>query len=325
MVQSGAIAAEIDADFVPKPGCGLSEPVRLTAIRLGDGRMAALKPAAILRCETVLAVAAWVREDIAPAVAALGTKVEAVKVAASYDCRSRNRVFGARMSEHGYGNALDVGGFEVADRRKLEVEGGGFPLSLRNLMKDSACRRFSTVLGPGSDGYHEDHIHVDIAQRRNDFKLCRWETADKPKVAAPVPQPKPADGAQSPAAPSAQGQAAVAPVDGGNDAKVAREPATIAPSPAKDAAGEGAAGSPAKGQAGARPGGGKSQAAPATGAKSTGAKSTGAKSSGAKSSGAKSSGAKSSGAEPATGAKPPAGTSSEGKSGGGKTGGDKSG
>ena len=157
--------------------------------------MAALKPAAILRCETVLAVAAWVREDVAPAVAALGTRVEAVKVAASYDCRSRNRVLGARMSEHGYGNALDVGGFEVADRRRLEVEGGGFPLSLQNLMKESACRRFSTVLGPGSDGYHEDHIHVDIASRRNDYKLCRWVIQDKPLVAAPAPKPKPGEAA----------------------------------------------------------------------------------------------------------------------------------
>ena len=41
-------------------------------------------------------------------------------------------------------------------------------------LKDSACARFSTVLGPGSDGYHEDHVHLDLAQRHNGYKICQW-------------------------------------------------------------------------------------------------------------------------------------------------------
>ena len=36
----------------------------------------------------------------------------------------------------------------------------------REGIRADACARFSTVLGPGSDGHHEEHIHVDLAERR---------------------------------------------------------------------------------------------------------------------------------------------------------------
>ncbi len=79
------------------------------------------------------------------------------------------------MSEHGQGNAMDVGGFVLEDKRVLDVKANGLPFSLQAAMKASACTGFSTVLGPGSDGYHEDHVHVDMAVRRLDIKLCRWK------------------------------------------------------------------------------------------------------------------------------------------------------
>jgi hypothetical protein len=57
---------------------------------------------------------------------------------------------------------------------------------LRQKMRASACARFSTVLGPGSDGYHEEHIHLDLAERRNGYKLCQWELrAAQAESAAP--------------------------------------------------------------------------------------------------------------------------------------------
>ncbi|MFG1378306.1 extensin family protein [Xanthobacter autotrophicus] len=190
--------APLGAHLAPGGSCGLAQAVRLSAVRLLDGRLVAFKPAAVIRCEVAAAVAGWLREDLAPAIAALGSQVTAVTVAASYDCRPRNRVSGARMSEHGLGNALDVGGFELADARVMKVEKGGLPPSLRAAMKDSACRRFTTVLGPGSDGYHEDHIHVDLAQRRMGFRLCRWNL-DAGTVVARKDKPKPKDTAPAPA------------------------------------------------------------------------------------------------------------------------------
>lgn len=204
LVEDGAIRAELDKSIPRKGSCGLAEPVRLTAVRLADGTMVPLKPAAVSNCAIAAAAASWVREELAPAVAALGAPVTAVRVAASYDCRPRNRIPGARMSEHGLGNALDVGGFELADGRVVLVEKGGLPPRLRATMKDSACRRFTTVLGPGSDGYHEDHIHVDLAQRRLDIRLCRWNLDAGTAVAASKGKPP----AGKPAAPKPDGDPA---------------------------------------------------------------------------------------------------------------------
>ncbi|MEO6301119.1 MAG: extensin family protein, partial [Paracoccaceae bacterium] len=31
---------------------------------------------------------------------------------------------------------------------------------------------FSTVLGPGSNTSHDDHLHLDIMARDNGFRLC---------------------------------------------------------------------------------------------------------------------------------------------------------
>jgi len=59
------------------------------------------------------------------------------------------------------------------------------PRGLRENVLRSACSRFSTVLGPGSDGYHEDHIHLDLMERRNNYRICQWDVWD------PLPQKAP--------------------------------------------------------------------------------------------------------------------------------------
>jgi hypothetical protein len=50
------------------------------------------------------------------------------------------------------------------------------------------------VLGPGSDGYHEEHIHLDIAERSHGYRICQWNVLDPGPIAmaVPLPQPKPA-------------------------------------------------------------------------------------------------------------------------------------
>ncbi|QRG08509.1 extensin family protein [Xanthobacter dioxanivorans] len=217
LVAEGAMLATLEKDIPPNGSCGLPQPVRLSGVRLADGRMVALRPAAIVACEVAAAFTAWMREDVGPAVAALGSELSAVQIAASYDCRPRNRVAGARMSEHGLGKAVDVGGFELADRRLIKVEKGGLPRLLRVGMKDSACRRFATVLGPGSDGYHEDHVHVDLAVRKRDYKLCRWDldagaVVARKKEAAPAAGAKPAGAKGEKAGDEAAPAAAPAPV-----------------------------------------------------------------------------------------------------------------
>jgi len=202
LVDQKTIEAERAPPVNVKAGCPLPVPIRLTGIRLADGSMTKLAPAAILTCDMVSSVTDWVREDIGPAVAALGTRLEVVKVAASYDCRSRNRVRGAKMSLHGSGKALDVGGFTFADGQKVEVKDGSIPMPLQTAFRETACKSFTTVLGPGSDGYHEDHIHMDIETRRLGVRLCQWTIkapappmiarTDQGPAAVPQPEAKPA-------------------------------------------------------------------------------------------------------------------------------------
>jgi hypothetical protein len=96
----------------------------------------------------------------------LGGSVTDIRVAAAYNCRTRNSVPGAKLSEHAKGNAIDISAFKVKGEW-IEV-GGKNGLAQNAFLKDvrkSACGPFTTVLGPGSDSYHSDHFHFDLAQR----------------------------------------------------------------------------------------------------------------------------------------------------------------
>jgi hypothetical protein len=61
------------------------------------------------------------------------------------------------------------------------------PKEFRDGMRKTACERFKTVLGPGSDGYHEQHIHLDLAERRSDYRLCQWAVRQPIHRVAPSP------------------------------------------------------------------------------------------------------------------------------------------
>lgn len=212
LVKEKAIIAERAPAVPVQAGCSLPVPVRLSGVRLSDGSMAAFSPPAIMRCEMVAAVADWVK-DLEPAAEALGSRIETVRVADSYACRPRNRRKGAQISEHGQGNAFDTYGFVLADGRTLTVKGKQLPMDFQAAMKATACARFTTVLGYGSDGYHEDHIHVDLAQRRLDIRLCKWKLDTAPAVAR-APATPPAAAPASPQPPASQPGAAGASPEG---------------------------------------------------------------------------------------------------------------
>ena len=98
------------------PGeCAVDDVVRLEAVRLADKRQVAVTPPAILRCSFAEAIVHWVREDVVPAVRSLGGALKSVDNYPAYDCRGRNRIIGARLSEHGKANALDIRSFKLAN------------------------------------------------------------------------------------------------------------------------------------------------------------------------------------------------------------------
>ena len=193
LTEAVAIAPSVP-DIHGVGGCGGEDLVRLEAVVLPDGHQVAVKPAAILRCKMASAIAGWVRTDIAPLAKNLGSSVTALDNFDSFECRGRNRIPGAQLSEHGRANALDVRSFKFADGRTISLTDRNVARETREAVLHSVCARFSTVLGPGSDGYHEDHIHLDLMERRNDYRICQWNVWDAlPAVAPMLPAPRPAE------------------------------------------------------------------------------------------------------------------------------------
>jgi hypothetical protein len=220
LTESMAIAPSIPSITGPG-GCGGDDLVRLEAVVLPDQRRVAVKPAAVLRCAMASAIADWIRADMAPLAEAQGSRLSDLDNFDSFECRGRNRVVGAKMSEHGRANALDVRALKLASGASISLTDRSVPREIRETVLHSVCTRFTTVLGPGSDGYHEDHIHLDLAERRSGYRICQWDIWDPlPQVAPLLPAPRPEEAPPrevaekadaKPAAASAPPEAAAAP------------------------------------------------------------------------------------------------------------------
>ena len=153
---------ELAAITARTKGCGIKDPVQVTSV---NG--VRLNPPATINCDAAAALATWIEDGLQPA---YGNQVVQLNVAASYVCRTRNNVPGARVSEHGAGNAIDISAFVLASGKVVTVA-SNFGKQMRRAHK-AACGPFRTTLGPGSDGYHEDHIHFDVS-RRSGSAYCR--------------------------------------------------------------------------------------------------------------------------------------------------------
>ena len=151
-------------------GCGVSQPVRVTEV---SG--VRLTQASVMNCRTARTLNDWVRQGVKPAVGRRGGGLEALKIIAHYSCRTRNSQPGAKISEHGKGNALDIAGIylrngdfvSVLEDWKTRRNG-----KILRAMHSSACGRFGTVLGPDANRFHRDHLHVDTASYRSG-SYCR--------------------------------------------------------------------------------------------------------------------------------------------------------
>ena len=186
-----AIAPSIP-DIKGVGGCGGEDLVRLEAVVLPDKRRVTVKPAAVLRCAMASAVADWIRTDMAPLAESLGSTISDLDNFDSFQCRGRNRVVGARLSEHGRANALDIRAIKLANGRSISFTDRDVPRETRESVLHSMCARFPTVLGPGSDWYHEDHVHIDLMERRNNYKICQWNVWDPlPPIAPLLPAERP--------------------------------------------------------------------------------------------------------------------------------------
>lgn len=123
-----------------------------------------------MTCPLARQFARWTREAVQPAARAwLGSPVVRIESFGTYSCRPVNSRPGARLSEHGRANAVDIGAFVLADGRRITVLGGwsGRDEDVRRFLRAlhaAGCRRFGIVLGPDADAFHRDHLHFDMGQ-----------------------------------------------------------------------------------------------------------------------------------------------------------------
>jgi hypothetical protein len=185
------------------PGiCGLTRPFKVTALL--DGEVNFDTPYT-LDCPMVAALNNWLRDVVEPeAQARFGARVVELIGMGTYACRGINGQMGARLSEHAFGNAIDVGGFRLADGRIISIvhdwtRGDEAAQAFLRNVHGGACAYFTTVLGPGYNIFHYNHFHLDLAMRGNmstgPRRVCRPEPQMAPPASAPdgLPEPPPLD------------------------------------------------------------------------------------------------------------------------------------
>ncbi|MBM6592771.1 extensin family protein [Microvirga sp. BT291] len=174
------------ASKIDGPGaCGMDYPFRVTAFSAGT---VGLKSRVTLACPIIPSIEGWLDEYVKPAALLyFGVPLLDIK-AGSYSCRPRNNQSGAKTSEHAFGNALDVMAFVLADGREVTVVKGWRGESaeqefLREVFT-GACQSFTTVLGPGSDRFHYDHLHLDLARHdpRGTRRICKPILKFEPRI-----------------------------------------------------------------------------------------------------------------------------------------------
>jgi Extensin-like protein C-terminus len=149
----------------------------------------AIRPAATLACPIVSALDRWTADSVQPAAQRwFGTRVVEIRQISAYSCRGMNGNSHAHISEHAFGNALDIAAFTLADGRQVTVKDGwrGLPEE-QGFLRDieaAACQQFATVLAPGSNVYHYDHIHVDLMRRASRRLICEPAAVSGEEIAA---------------------------------------------------------------------------------------------------------------------------------------------
>ena len=163
-----------NASFTPLPdayygaGCSTLGTVRLASLRSDDARLQISNLGAVT-CPLAQTFSAWARFGADRAARQiLGSPLVRIETMGSYNCR--NVAGSDRRSAHATANAIDVSGFELADGHRISVLGNwaaGSDAERRflTLAFASACKRFGTVLGPGYNPAHRNHLHLELSAK----------------------------------------------------------------------------------------------------------------------------------------------------------------
>jgi len=151
--------------------CRIGNPVSVSALANGIE----VSPGAMMECRYAENLARWVADIVAPRASEhLQSTPTKLLIGTSYQCRDQRS--GSKLSEHAFGNAVDVMGFEFDKHPPLIIglQPEGSPeAAFQSSIQREACTIFTTVLGPGADAEHGDHLHLDMRARKGDYRICQ--------------------------------------------------------------------------------------------------------------------------------------------------------
>jgi hypothetical protein len=178
-------AAGFDIEIAAQPSssnenCRIEAPVRLKAVSVPSrpGTTVRLADEPVLACRFAGQFGHWIGDLVAPLMAGIkATELKSVRTGPGFECRNRNRAVTGKLSAHAEGLAIDIAAFELANGSLLRVkpDPGAAPDPALTSLRTGACGWFTTILGPGSDEAHHDHLHVDILQHGSSdrYRICQ--------------------------------------------------------------------------------------------------------------------------------------------------------
>ncbi|MCQ1836084.1 extensin-like domain-containing protein [Neorhizobium galegae] len=155
-------------------GCGIESPIDVTEVLPGVSL-----GGATMRCKTAVSMAHWLKDTVQPAlnIAMPGRRITGLVPGSTYACRLRNSASTGKISEHARGNAFDVAAFKLDNGEKMEMkprtEDSTLEGAFQRTATAGACLHFTTVLSPGSDAAHQNHLHLDVLERKDGYRYCR--------------------------------------------------------------------------------------------------------------------------------------------------------
>ncbi|CAN7410086.1 extensin family protein [Neorhizobium sp. LjRoot104] len=155
-------------------GCGIESPIDVAEVLPGVSL-----GGATMRCKTAVSMAHWLKDTVQPAlnIAMPGRRITGLVPGSTYACRLRNSASTGKISEHARGNAFDVAAFKLDNGEKMEMkprtEDSTMEGAFQRTATAGACLHFTTVLSPGSDAAHQNHLHLDVLERKDGYRYCR--------------------------------------------------------------------------------------------------------------------------------------------------------
>jgi hypothetical protein len=182
---AGLKAAGFDVEAAEPPQvsnelCRIETPVRLKAVPIATRHESSVRltEQPILACRFAGPFGRWIGDLAAPLFAGIKeADLKAVRTGPGFECRNRNRAATGKLSAHAEGLAIDISAFELANGSILRIkpDAGSPPDPALAALRTAACGWFTTILGPGSDEAHHDHLHVDIQQHGSSdrYRICQ--------------------------------------------------------------------------------------------------------------------------------------------------------